>query len=109
LRTNQFHTEQFAYLINRMKNIDEGGQSLLDNSMIMFCSNFFDGDIHQADHMPILLAGSGGGNLKPGQVLDFKDETDDNRRACSLYLTLMDHMGVNLPRFGDTNRRLTLG
>ena len=106
LKTNQFHTEQFAYLVDRMKNIDEGGQSLLDNSMLMFCSNFFDGDLHQAEHMPILLAGRGGGSLQPGQILDFKEKDDSNRRACSLYLSLMDRMGVELPRFGDTTRRL---
>jgi len=106
LKTNQFHTEQFAYLIGRMKEIDEGGSSLLDNSMLMFCSNLFDGDRHQADHMPILLAGRGGGTLKPGRILDYMDEGNDNRRACSLYLSLMDRMGVNLPQFGDANRRL---
>ncbi|MDA1068921.1 MAG: DUF1552 domain-containing protein [Verrucomicrobia bacterium] len=106
LKTNQFHTEQCAYLLGRMKDIDEGGQSLLDNSMLMFCSNFFDGDLHQADHMPIILAGKGGGTLQPGRVLDFKEEDNSNRRACSLYLSLMDRMGVELPRFGDTTRRL---
>ncbi len=109
LKTNQFHTEQFAYLVGRMKEIDEGGQSLLDNSMLMFCSNFFDGDKHQADHMPILLAGRGGGSLKPGQVLDYMDKTPDDRRACSLYLSLMDRMGVDVPRFGDSDKRLALG
>ena len=106
LKTNQFHTEQFAYLVQRMKDIDEGECSLLDNSMLMFCSNFFDGDLHQADHMPILLAGKGGGSLQPGQILDYKDKDDSNRRACSLYLSLMDRMGVELPQFGDTTRRL---
>jgi len=106
LKTNQFHTEQFAYLVSRMRDIDEGGESLLDNSMLMFCSNFFDGDKHQADHMPILLAGRGGGSLKPGQVLDYMDEDASNRRACSLYLSLMDRMGVEQTSFGDTNRRL---
>ncbi|MBT5705683.1 MAG: hypothetical protein HOI66_05110 [Verrucomicrobia bacterium] len=89
-----------------MKSIDEGGSTLLDNSMIMFCSNLFDGDRHQADHMPILLAGRGGGSLTPGQVIDFHDRGDENRRACSLYLSLMDRMGVKLPSFGDTSRRL---
>ena len=106
LKTNQFHTQQFAYLIDRMKSIDEGGSSLLDNSMMVFCSNLFDGDRHQADHMPILLAGRGGGSLEPGQILDFQDRGDENRRACSLYLSLMDRMGVTLPGFGDTTRRL---
>jgi hypothetical protein len=106
LKTNQFHVQQFAYLLNRLKSIDEGGQSLLDNSLIMFCSNLFDGDKHQADEMPVLLAGRGGGSLQTGRVLDYLDRGDENRRACSLYLSLMDRMGVSLPRFGDTDRRL---
>lgn len=106
LKTNQFHTAQFAYLVDRMKSIDEGGSSLLDNSMMMFCSNLFDGDRHQADHMPILLAGRGGGALQPGRVLDYQERGAENRRACSLYLSLMDKMGVQAQSFGDTSRRL---
>jgi hypothetical protein len=106
LKTNQFHTEQFAYLLGRLKAIDEGGSSLLDNSLLMFCSNLFDGDRHQADEMPILLAGRGGGTLPTGRALDYRDRGDDNRRACSLYLSLMDRLGVSLPNFGDADRRL---
>jgi hypothetical protein len=106
LKTNQYHAQQFAYLIDRLKNIDEGGQSLLDNSILLCCSNLFDGDRHQADQMPMLLAGHGGGTLKTGRVLDYLDRGDDNRRACSLYLSLMDRMGVSVPRFGDADRRL---
>jgi hypothetical protein len=106
LKTNQFHIAQFAYLIDRMKNIDEGGSTLLDNSMLLLCSNLFDGDTHSAEQMPMLLAGKGGGTLKPGQNLDFLDKGDDNRRACSLYLSLMDRMGVKLERFGDSDKRL---
>ena len=105
LRTNQFHLEQFAYLVRRLAEIDEGGKSLLDSSMLIGCSNLLDGDKHQADEMPFLLAGRGGG-LRPGQVLDYSNGGDDNRRACSLYLSLMDRMGVRLDRFGDTDRRL---
>ena len=106
LQTNQFHVQQFAYLLNRMKAIDEGGRSLLDSSLLMLCSNLFDGDKHQADQMPIVLAGRGGGSMQTGRVLDYLDHGDEHRRACSLYLSLMDRMGVHLPRFGDSNRRL---
>jgi hypothetical protein len=106
LRTNQFHVSQFAYLLDRMKKIDEGGQSLLDSSLLMLCSNLFDGDKHQADRMPIVLAGQGGGSLETGRILNCVDRGDDDRRACSLYLSLMDRMGVELPRFGDADRRL---
>jgi hypothetical protein len=106
LKTNQFHVQQFTYLVNRMKAIDEGGTSLLDNSMLMLASNLYDGDKHGADQMPIVLAGKAGGAMKTGRVIDYKDKGDDNRRACSLYLSMMDRMGVKVDRFGDATTRL---
>ena len=106
MKTNAFHVQQLAYLVERMKGIDEGGSTLFDNSILMCCSNMFDGDAHQADHFPIIVAGRAGGSLETGRVLDYLEAGDDNRRACSLYLSLLDHAGVHLPRFGDTNQRL---
>ncbi|HEU0124576.1 MAG TPA: DUF1552 domain-containing protein [Bryobacteraceae bacterium] len=106
LKTNQFHVEQYAYLIRRLKAIDEGGQSLLDNSLLMGCSNLFDGDTHGADQMPIVLAGKAGGALQTGRNLDYLERGNDNRRAASLYLSIMDRMGVKLDRFGDSSQRL---
>jgi hypothetical protein len=105
LKTNQFHMQQFVYLVQKMKSIDEGGRSLFDSSLVMFASNLYDGDAHGADQMPIVLAGHGAG-LETGRVLDYVDKGADNRRACSLYLSLMDSMGVKLDRFGDTDQRL---
>ncbi|MBM3786595.1 MAG: DUF1552 domain-containing protein [Acidobacteria bacterium] len=106
LKTNQFHMSQFAYFVDRLKKIDEGGQSILDNSILLGGSNLFDGDAHGADQMPLVLAGKGGGTIKTGRVLDYLEKGDDNRRACSLYLSVMDRMGLQLDRFGDTDRRL---
>ncbi len=106
LKTNQFHVQQFTYLVERLKAIDEGGTSLLDNSLLMFASSLFDGDAHGADQLPIVLAGKAGGTLQPGRILDYLDKGNDNRRACSLYLSLMDRMGVTLDRFGDSEQRL---
>ena len=106
LKTNQFHVEQFSYLINRLKGIQEGDATLLDHSLIMFCSNLFDGDRHQADEMPILLAGNAGGTLKTGRIVDVSEAKTDDRRACNLYLSIMDRFGVELPKFGDSTQRL---
>ena len=106
LKTNQFHMQQFAYLVNKLKAIDEGGKTLLDSSVLMLASNLFDGDAHGADQMPIVLAGHAGGALKTGRVMDFRKAGNDNRRACSLYLSLMDMMDVKLDRFGDAEQRL---
>ncbi len=106
LKTNQYHIAQFAYLIQRMKDINEGETSMLDNSILMCASSLYDGDAHGAGQLPILLAGKGGGSLKTGRILDYLREDSENRKACSLHLSLMDRMGVTLDRFGDANTRL---
>jgi hypothetical protein len=105
-KTNQFHFQQFAYIVDRMKAINEGDSTLLDNSMLMFASSLFDGNGHTANRLPVMLAGKGGGTLKTGRVLNYLDKGDDNRRMCSLHLSLMDRMGVKLDRFGDATARL---
>ena len=89
-----------------MKEIKEGDGTLLDNSMLVCTSSLFDGDAHSANQLPILITGKGGGTLRPGRVLDYLEKGDDNRRACSLHLSLMDRMGVKLEKFGDTSTRL---
>jgi hypothetical protein len=106
LKTNQYHIEQFAYLTQRMKEISEGETTLLDNSILMCASSLFDGDSHGADQLPILLTGKGGGSLKTGRILNYLDKGDQNRKACSLHLSLMDRMGVTLDQFGDATTRL---
>jgi hypothetical protein len=106
LKTNQFHIAQFAYLTQRMKDISEGETSLLDNSILMLASSLFDGDLHGAGQLPILITGKGGGTIQTGRILDYLDKGDENRKACSLHLSLMDRMGVKLDRFGDATNRL---
>jgi hypothetical protein len=106
LKTNQFHVAQFAYLTQRMKEIPEGDGTLLDHSILMLTSSLFDGDAHGAGQLPFLLTGRGAGTVRPGRVLDYLDKPDDQRKACSLHLSLMDRMGVRLDRFGDAQARL---
>lgn len=106
LKTNQFHMQQFTYLVQRLKAVQEGAGCVLDNSILMMASSLFDGDTHSAEQMPVVLAGKAGGAMKTGRIVDYMDKGDDNRRACSLYLSLMDRMGVKLDRFGDTDKRL---
>lgn len=108
LRTNQFHYQQLAYLMDKMRSIEEGDSTLLDNSILMFCSNLFDGDRHQADEMPIVLAGGGGGTIAGGQIIDVSERDLEQRRACSLYLSIMDRMGLKVPAFGDATQRFDL-
>ena len=55
----------------------------------------------------VVLAGGLGGTLETGRALNYLYAGDDNRKLCSLYLSIMDRMGVNLERFGDAETRLT--
>ena len=61
---------------------------------------------HDSSKVPLLLAGGLGGTLETGRVLDYLDQGDDHRKLCSLYLSLMDRMGVSLTHFGDAETRL---
>jgi hypothetical protein len=106
LKTNQFHIAQFAYLTKRLKEINEGDTTLLDNSILMLTSSLFDGDAHTANQLPVLLTGRGGGSLTTGRVLDYLDKGDEHRKLCSLHLSLMDRMGVTVDKFGDATTRL---
>jgi hypothetical protein len=107
MRINKYYVSQYAYLIEKLAAMKEGDRSVLDNSCIVFMSNMWSGKNHDSGKVPLLTAGSLGGTLDTGRVLDFTDAGDDNRKLCSLYLSLMDRMDVKLDRFGDADTRLT--
>jgi hypothetical protein len=103
LKVNQFFTQQLAYIAAKLNAVEEGDRTLLDNSMLMFCSSMMTGN-HNNDQLPVVLLGKGGGQIKTGRILDYLGKP--NRRMCSLYLSLMDKAGVRLDRFGDSKERL---
>ena len=103
-RANQYHMQLLCETLQKMDQTDEGERSLLDNSMILFCSSLWDGNAHDSRQLPILLAGGGGGTLKGGRMLDYS--TQENRKLCRLHLALMERMGVKTDRFGDAEKAL---
>ena len=103
---NQYYTGQLAYLAQRLQSMHEGDGTVLDNSCVMFMSNMWSGSKHDSTRVPLLTIGNLGGTLPSGRVMDFYDHAADKRRLCSLYLSLMDRMGVELPSFGDATERL---
>ena len=74
----------------------EGDGTVLDNSCLMFLSNLWIGRKHDNTRLPVVLAGGLGGTLETGRSLDYLDAGDENRKMCSLYLGIMDRMGVKL-------------
>jgi hypothetical protein len=105
-RVSRYYVSQLAYLAGRLDAMKEGERTVLDNSCLMFVSNMWSGSRHDSTKVPLLLAGGLGGSLETGRVLDYTGKGDDQRKLCSLYLSLMDRMGVKLKRFGDADERL---
>jgi hypothetical protein len=95
-----------AYLAKKLDAMPEGEGTVLDNSCLMFMSNMFSGTRHDNKKLPIVTAGGLGGTLKTGRALDYLEAGDENRKVSSLYLGIMDRMGVKLDRFGDADNRL---
>jgi len=105
-RVSRYYCSQLAYLTGRLNAMPEGEGTVLDNSCLMFVSSMWSGSKHDSTKVPVLLAGGLGGALETGRVIDYTGKGDDNRKLCSLYLSIMDRMGVKLDRFGDADTRL---
>jgi hypothetical protein len=105
-RIARFHVSQFAYLASKLDSMKEGDGTVLDHSCLMFVSNLWIGRLHDNTRLPLVLAGGLGGTLKTGRTLNYLKDSEDNRKMCSLYLSLMDRFDINLDRFGDSQTRL---
>ena len=103
LKVNQFFLEQMAYIATKLDSIQEGDRTALDNSMIMLCSSMLTGN-HNANQLPVVMIGGGGGRIKGGQNLDYLDKKD--RQMSRLFLSMMDKMDVRPGSFGDANEPL---
>ena len=103
LKVNQFFLEQVAYIARKLDAIREGERTLLDNTMLLFCSSMLTGN-HDASQLPVVMLGGAGGRIKGGRVLDYKEKPE--RQMCRLYLSMMDKMNVRLPKFGDATKGL---
>ncbi len=102
----RFHLSQLAYLAEKLDAMPEGTGTVLDNSCLMFISNMWSGTKHDNKKVPVVTVGGLGGTLATGRSLNYLDAGDGNRKLCSLYLGIMDRMGVHLDHFGDADSRL---
>lgn len=91
----RWYISQLAYLLDRMKGIDEGGASLLDNSIVLYGSGLKDGNAHTTSNLPILLAGRGQGTLNPGRHVALAKNTP----LANLHLSIAQRMGIEADKF----------
>jgi len=105
-RITRHYVTQLAYLAGKLDSMKEGTGTVLDSTCVLWLSNMYSGSMHDNSHLPVVTIGGLGGTIETGRVLNYRDKGDDNRKLCSLYLSLMDRMGVRLDRFGDAETRL---
>jgi hypothetical protein len=103
LKVNRFFVEQMAYIAKRLAATQEGEGTALDHSMIMLCSSMMTGS-HDASQLPVVMVGKGGGTIRGGRVLNYRDQPE--RQMCRLYMSMMNKMGVSVPSFGDAKQPL---
>jgi hypothetical protein len=101
---DRFFVDQYAYFLRQLKETSDGDRSLLDNCLIVYGGAIRDGNRHDHHDLPILLAGSGGGAIQPGNHLDYAKETPLN----NLFLTMLKTVGVSVNQFGDSTGHLEL-
>ncbi|MFZ4575750.1 MAG: DUF1552 domain-containing protein, partial [Phycisphaerales bacterium] len=103
-KIDRFQVERFATFIDKLSKIPEGEGTVLDNSMILFGGGIGDGNRHNHENLPVLLAGRGGGTIQTGRCVRFPKETP----MCNLYLSMLDRMGSPVESFGDSTGPLSL-
>ena len=93
-----WYTSLFAEAVRKMKAIDEGAGTLLDNCLIMYSSYMADGG-HGTEDYPIALVGNAGGTLKTGRQVSFPKNTP----VSNLYIEMLDRMGAKVETFGESH------
>jgi hypothetical protein len=101
-KIDQFLIEQFAYFLDRLRTTPDGERTLLDNSLIVYGCAISDGNRHRHDDLPVLLAGHGGGTVRPGRHVKYEGETPMN----NLFLSLLERVGAPTDSLGDSTGKL---
>jgi len=99
---NRFHLRQFAYLLNRLRSIPEGDGCMLDNCMLLYGAGLADGNAHEHNNLPLVMAGRAGGRILPGRHVRYAAETP----MCNLFVSMLDRVGTPVSSFGDSTGAL---
>ena len=119
-KIDRYLADQFAYFLGRLQETKDGEGRLMDNVMVMYGSGIADGNRHNHDDIPLLLAGQGGGLIQTGRHLNYgKAKKGEDRGSAALkslqsgetptanlYLSMLRGLGMETPRFGDSSGTL---
>lgn len=103
-RIDRFHVERFARFVQRLAETPDGDGTLLDNTLILLGGGISDGNRHNHEDLPIVVAGRGGGAVKTGRLVRSPRETP----LCNLYLSMLDCAGCPQESFSDSTGPLAM-
>ncbi|MEM9347697.1 MAG: DUF1552 domain-containing protein [Planctomycetota bacterium] len=101
-RIDRYYTEGFARFVKKMADTPDGRGSLLDHSMVLFGSGICDGNRHNHENLPIIMAGTANGTIDTGRLINYQKETP----LCNLYMSMLDRVDADVAEFGDATGRL---
>ena len=102
--TTGIMSSMLAYFLDKLRSTADGDGSLLDHSMILYGSSMSNGNQHDHDPLPVVVAGGASGQLEGGRHLTFPPHTP----MSNLLLTLLDKLGVHQDKFGDSTGKLEI-
>jgi hypothetical protein len=101
-KINEYHFQQFAYLVKKMAAMPEGDGTLLDHTLFLYGSGISDSNTHFHDDLPIALIGGKGTGIVGGRYIRHPKGTP----LANLYVSLLDKLGYQQEKFGDSNGKL---
>jgi hypothetical protein len=101
---NRYHVKMLTYFLEKLRTTPDGDGTLLDHSMILYGSSLSDGNEHNFDPLPVLLAGGASGQLKGGRHVTLAAHTP----MSNLLLTMLDKMGARVDAIGDSTGRISI-
>jgi hypothetical protein len=101
---NRYHVGIFVYLLEKLKATPDGDGNLLDHSMVLYGSAMGDGNEHNHDPLPVILAGGANGKLKGGRHIRNTPKTT----MSNLLLAMLDKLGIPMEKFGDSTGMIAI-
>jgi hypothetical protein len=101
---NKYHVEMLAYFLDKLKSTPDGDGNLLDHSMVLYGSSMSNGNQHDHDPLPVVLAGGASGQLNGGRHMTYAPHTP----MSNLLLTMLDKLGIQADKHGDSTGKLEI-
>ena len=101
-KINEYHFQQFAYLVKKLAAMKEGDGTMLDHTLFLYGTGISDSNTHFHDDLPIALIGGQPTGLKGARYIRQPKGTP----LANLHLTILDALGVPVEKFGDSTGKL---